>query len=54
MMKKYNNDDLFISDSGVTSSNKKIHISLFVFLCRALSIILAILGLLCFWKGNFG
>ncbi len=53
MPRKYNNDDLFISDSGVKTSNKKIHVSLFVFLCRFLSVILAILGILCFWKGNF-
>lgn len=53
MPRKYNNDDLFISDSGVTTSKKKIHITFFVFLCRALSIVLAILGVLCFWKGTF-
>ena len=53
MPRKYSNDDLFISDSGVTTSRKKIHITFFVFLCRAVSVILAILGFLCFWEGNF-
>lgn len=46
--------DILISDFGVTTSNKKVRTSLFVFICRALSLILAILGLLAFIKGNFG
>ena len=53
MLRKYKNEDLYISDSGVTTSNKKLHISLFVLLCRILSVALGILGVLCFWKGNF-
>ncbi len=45
--------DILISDYGVTTSNKSFHISLFVFLCRSLSVILIILGILAFVKGNF-
>jgi hypothetical protein len=42
----------FISDSGIiTSSNKKEII--FVYLCRSISIVLVILGLLAFIEGNF-
>jgi hypothetical protein len=53
-MQKNSHKDMLISDSGVTKTNKTLHISLFVFLCRALSVILAILGALALYKGNFG
>ena len=45
--------DHFISDSGIIVNNKTIHVKIFVFLCRTLSLILAVLGILAFVKGNF-
>jgi hypothetical protein len=46
--------NVLISDDGITTTRKNIHVNLFVFLCRAVSAALAILGLLAFLKGNFG
>ena len=47
------NKDILISDSGVVSSNKRLHVSIFVHLCRILSAALAVLGILAFIEGNF-
>ncbi len=44
--------DILISDSGVVHSNKRLHISIFVYLCRILSAVLAVLGILAFVEGN--
>ncbi len=49
----FNKHDNYISDSGIITSNKKVHITFFVFLCRALTFILAVLGILAFVEGNF-
>ncbi len=48
-----NHKNVLISDEGITTSKKHIKVNLFVFLCRAVSVALAILGLLAFVKGNF-
>ena len=45
--------DVLISDHGVTTTNKVLHEKIFVFICRALSVVLAILGILAFAYGNF-
>lgn len=52
-MPKKQNDDIFITDSGVITTNKRLHISIFVFLCRFLTVVLGILGVLAFYEGNF-
>ncbi len=52
-MRKLSKEDLFISDSGVIASKKRLHISIFVIICRILTIILAILGGLAFYTGTF-
>ena len=45
--------DTLISDDGVTVSHKRIHISIFVLLCRILSVVLAVLGILAIYEGYF-
>lgn len=52
-MPKKPTDEILISDSGVTKTNKRLKVSLFVFLCNVMTLILAILGVLAFIKGNF-
>jgi hypothetical protein len=42
-----------ISDSGVIDNKKILHTKIFVALCRILSLILAIIGMLAFVEGNF-
>ncbi len=49
----FNKNDNYISDSGIITSNKKVHITFFVFLCRAMTLVLAALGILAFVEGNF-
>ncbi len=44
---------VLISDDGVVKTNKHIHINVFVTLCRVVSLILAIVGVLAFIEGNF-
>lgn len=46
--------EVLFSDDGVVRSHKKIHISVFVFLCRVLSAVLVVLGILAFVEGYFG
>ena len=45
--------NVLISDDGITTTRKHIKVNLFVFLCRAVSLALAALGILAFVKGNF-
>ncbi|MBQ7614688.1 MAG: hypothetical protein IJU77_06545 [Butyrivibrio sp.] len=52
-MAKKQDKDQFISDSGIITTNKTTHITIFVFLCRAVSVVLAVLGVLAFIEGNF-
>ena len=52
MAKKASNP-VFISDSGIIETNKKRHEKIFVFICRAISAFLAVLGVLAFVEGNF-
>lgn len=46
-------EKLLISDHGVIVTKKNIHISVFIIICRVLTVVLAVLGILAFVKGNF-
>ena len=52
-MGKIHGKDQFISDSGIITTKKTRNITIFVFLCRAISVFLAVLGVLAFVEGNF-
>lgn len=47
------NEDILISDSGVRTSRLGLYTKIFVAICRVLSVILIILGVLAFVSGNF-
>lgn len=49
--KAHKGKEVLISDSGIKTTNKPLHINIFVILCRAISVILIILGILAFVKG---
>ena len=52
--KKDKKDNVLISDSGIIESGKNEMISkIFINICQLLSVILIILGVLAFIKGNF-
>ncbi|WP_155834053.1 hypothetical protein [Butyrivibrio sp. VCD2006] len=52
--KKNKSDNLLISDTGVVESGKKEYVTkIFINTCQLLSVILIILGILAFIKGNF-
>ena len=52
--KKDKKENILISDSGIIESGKNEKVThLFINICQLLSIILAILGILAFVKGNF-
>ena len=51
-MKFIKKDDKLITDSGIVESNKTKQAAAFVFLCDLCSIILIVLGLIAFIKGN--
>ena len=52
-MGKDPNKDVYISDTGVETSKVGLYSAIFVSLCRILSIVLAVLGILAFISGNF-
>jgi|UPI00055BC448 hypothetical protein len=45
--------DILISDTGIKTSRKGLYSSIFVTICRILSVVLVILGVLAFVTGNF-
>ena len=52
--KKDNPDNLLISDSGLVDNGKNEKVTtLFIHICQLLSVVLIILGILAFIKGNF-
>jgi hypothetical protein len=52
-MKLIKNDDKLITDSGIVENNKTKQAATFVLLCDICSMVLIILGLVAFIKGNF-
>jgi hypothetical protein len=52
-MGKDREKDIFISDTGVHTSRIGLYSAIFVSLCRILSIVLVVLGILAFVSGNF-
>jgi hypothetical protein len=52
-MAKDTEKDVLIADHGIITSNKRLHVSIFVFICRVMTVILAVLGALAFYEGNF-
>ena len=52
-MAKKSNEDILISDSGVKTTKIGLYTKIFVAICRILSVILIVLGLLAFVSGNF-
>ena len=54
-MSEMKNDNLsshLIDDTGVHKSNKKVHVTLFVVLCRFVTLILIALGVVALFVGN--
>ncbi len=51
-MSKKKKNDLFITDTGILIEQKKTPVTLFVFICRALSIVLIVLGVMALYVGN--
>ena len=54
-MSEMKNDNLsahLIDDTGVHKSNKKVHVTVFVVLCRIVTLILIVLGAAALFIGN--
>ena len=54
-MSEMKNDNLsahLIDDTGVHKSNKKVHVTVFVVLCRIVTLILIVLGVVALFVGN--
>ena len=47
------NKDILISDSGLRTTKIGLYTKIFVAICRVLSVILIVLGVLAFVSGNF-
>ncbi|WP_155830523.1 hypothetical protein [Butyrivibrio sp. NC3005] len=52
-MPKNKKEDLLISDSGVKEDLNQRRVTAFVIICRILTIVLIILGVIAFLEGNF-
>lgn len=53
MKNKDKEKDILISDSGVQKSRVGLYSRIFVTLCRIMTVILLVLGILAFVSGNF-
>ena len=51
--KKDKDKDVYISDSGLHTTRIGLYTKIFVAICRVLSVILIILGVMAFVSGNF-